>query len=237
MGDALRRAKNDVGTEINKLSYVYIGDPAVKLNYPTKYKVVTTNINQSTTFGNDTLRALSIATIKGIIADDNNVKISNFNGKVFVVVYDKVQRITTMNNHNDGALTYNDRMNTLFSGNAEVKDGEYSISFMLPKDIRYNYGGGRINYYAHDDINDFEAQGYFENFTVGGTDKNYINETDGPEVQLYLNSENFVSGSKVNETPLFIAKVSDINGIILLEAELDTTLCLQSTTIHLNRIS
>jgi hypothetical protein len=213
IGDIIPYAKNNVGTEINKLSYMYMGDPAVMLNYPTKYQVVTSKVNESTTFGNDTLRALSVATIHGYIADENGTKIDNFNGTLHAVAYDKIQRITTLNNEGDGALTYSDRPNTLFSGNVEVKNGVYSFSFMLPKDIKYNYGGGRINYYAEDDTNNFEAQGYFENFIIGGTNKNYIDETDGPTVSLFMNSENFVSGDKVNETPLFIANVSDIDGI------------------------
>ena len=213
IGDVISYAKNNVGTEINKLSYIFMGDPALKLNCPTNYKVITTKVNESSTFGNDTLKALSIATIQGYIADENGTKIDNFNGLLHANVYDKSQRITTLNNEGDGTLTYSDRPNTLFSGNADVKNGIFTFSFMLPKDIKYNYGGGRINYYAQDDINNTEAQGYFENFTVGGTNKNFVDETDGPTVSLFLNSESFQSGDKVNETPLFIAKMSDIDGI------------------------
>ena len=213
LGDVISYAKNNVGTEINKLSYIFMGDPALKLNCPTNYKVITTKVNESSTFGNDTLKALSIATIQGYIADENGTKIDNFNGLLHANVYDKSQRITTLNNEGDGTLTYSDRPNTLFSGNADVKNGIFTFSFMLPKDIKYNYGGGRINYYAQDDINNTEAQGFFENFIVGGTNKNFVDETDGPTVSLFLNSENFQSGDKVNETPLFIAKMSDIDGI------------------------
>ena len=213
IGDVLKYAKNNVGAEINKLSYVYMGDPAVKLNYPTKYKVVTTKINDRVVQGNDTLHALSVATVKGFIADDIGTKMTDFNGSLHVVIYDKIQQITTLNNHGDGAMTYSDRPSTLFSGEAIVKDGEYSFSFMLPKDIKYNYGSGRINYYAEDDVHDYEAQGVFENFVVGGTANNSLNDTSGPEVLMYLNTENFISGDKVNETPLFIADIKDINGI------------------------
>ena len=53
----------------------------------------------------------------------------------------------------------------------------------------------------------------FESFIVGGTANNLINDTSGPEVLMYLNTENFVSGDKVNETPLFIADIKDVNGI------------------------
>jgi len=110
-------------------------------------------------------------------------------------------------------MSYTDRLNTLFSGDAVVVNGAYSFSFMLPKDIKYNYGGGRINYYANDDINDYEAQGYFENFIVGGTNNILNNDTLGPKADISLNSKNFVSGDKVNETPVFMASVSDPDGI------------------------
>lgn len=213
IGDIISYAKNNVGTETNKLSYMYMGDPAVMLNYPTKYHVQTTRINKSATFGNDTLRALSVDSIHGFIVDDNGNTVSDFNGTLNATVYDKVQRITTLNNEGDGGMTYSDRSNTLFSGNTVVKNGVFNFSFMLPKDIKYNYGGGKIDYYAQDDVNNSEAQGYFENFIVGGTSKNYVNDTIGPAVKLYLNSESFVFGGKVNETPLFIANVSDIDGI------------------------
>jgi len=213
IGDAVASAKNNAGSEYNKLRYVLIGDPALKLNYPTKYQVVTKKVNESTTFGNDTLCALSVATVQGIIADKNGQKVESFNGIVHPVVYDKAQHITTLNNENEGAITYTDRPNTLFSGDAKVINGSYSFSFMLPKDIKYNYGCGRIDYYANDDIHDAEAQGYFENFIIGGADNASKMDTIGPNADLYLNSENFISGDKVNETPLFMAYVKDTNGI------------------------
>ncbi len=213
VGDVLAYAKNNVGTEINKLSYIYIGDPAVKLTYPTKYQIITNKVNESTTFGNDTLRALSIATIQGFIADENGTKINSFNGTLHAVVLDKIQRISTLNNDGDGGMTYSDRPNTLFSGDAVVTNGVFSLSFMLPKDIKYNYGTGRINYYAQESTDGSEAQGYFENFKIGGTNSENIIDNEGPAVQLYLNSTNFVPQSKVNETPLFIANVNDTHGI------------------------
>lgn len=224
IGDVIKYAKNNLTDGINKLPYIYLGDPAIRLNYPTKYQVVTSMINSDTSLKNDTLRALSIDTVKGYVADDNGKIVSDFNGVLHAVIYDKIQKIITLNNHSEPISTslhgqdsvffsYKDRPNILFSGDIEVKNGAYSFSFMLPKDIKYNYGGGRIDYYAKDDTNDFEAQGYYENFIVGGTDKGFLNDTVGPMVKMYLNSENFVSGGKVNETPLFMANVSDIHGI------------------------
>jgi hypothetical protein len=213
IGDIISQSKNNTGNETNKLSYVYIGDPALKLNYPTKYQVLTNRINESTAFGNDTLRAMSVDTIQGMIADQTGNKITDFNGTLHATIYDKVQQITTLNNEGDGAITYCDRPNKLFSGDSKVVNGTYRFAFMLPKDIKYNFGGGRIDYYANDDTNDFEAQGYLENFLVGGTGKTNVSDTIGPQVDICLNSENFVPGGKVNETPLFMATVTDNDGI------------------------
>jgi len=213
LGDVMMRAKNGLGTEINKLSYVLMGDPALRLNYPTEFKVVTTKVNGVDAQFADTLKALSIAALEGHVADQAGNKITDFNGFIHVNVYDKIQRITTLNNDRNGTLTYNDRPNTLYSGVAEVKDGEFVINFMLPRNIRYNYGGGRVNYYAYDAQYDMEAQGNFENFIVGGTNSDFIFETDGPEVKMYLNTPDFLNGGKVNETPVFFAEMNDINGI------------------------
>ncbi|HOH55927.1 MAG TPA: type IX secretion system sortase PorU, partial [Paludibacteraceae bacterium] len=213
VGDAVRLAKNSIGTENNKLSYIYLGDPAVRLNYPDQYKVITSKINDSEVLGKDTLKALSTATVSGFIADQNGNKVSDFNGTVEIVVYDKVEKITTLNNEGDGTLTYYDRSNTLFSGKVKVVNGEFTFTFLLPKDIKYNYGSGRINYYAYDETNNVEAQGYFENFLIGGSSTNLPNDNIGPEIDIYLNSPEFVSGGKVNETPLFVANISDENGI------------------------
>jgi hypothetical protein len=59
-----------------------------------------------------------------------------------------------------------------------------------------------------------EAQGYYENFIVGGGTNIDLNaDQAGPELKVYLNSENFVSGGKVNESPLFFARISDVNGV------------------------
>lgn len=212
IGDVLAKAKNNLGSEINKLSYVYMGDPALRLNYPGQYKIITEKINGETVAGNDTLRALSVTTVGGYIADLDGNPVQSFNGSLSASVFDKVRTITTLNNDKSGTFTYNDRPNILYSGSTQIVDGKFEITFMLPKDIKYNYGTGRINFYATDDTTG-EAQGTFENFLIGGSISDFDYETDGPQIEMYLNSTDFKSGGKVNETPLLIANVSDINGI------------------------
>ncbi|GAB1414799.1 type IX secretion system sortase PorU [Paludibacter sp.] len=213
VGEVIARAKNTLGNETNKLPYVYMGDPSLKLNYPTTYNIVTEKINNKNAVLNDTLRALSKANFKGYIADADGKLIENFNGTLSAAVFDKKETIVTLNNDKSGGFTYQDRPSKLFSGLTEVVDGRFEIDFMLPKDIKYNYGSGRINYYATRDNNGEEAQGFYETFKVGGSNPNPIYDEEGPQLSIYLNSTDFKSGDKVNETPVFIATMKDENGI------------------------
>lgn len=213
LGDAVFKSKNQTGTEINKLSYMLFGDPALRLTYPTGYRVITEKINDKTVSNSDTLKALSVNKFQGYIVDDNNNKVTDFNGKLEISIYDKMQKITTLDNDKAGSITYEDRPNLLYSGKANITDGVFTFTAMIPRDIRYNYGSGRINYYASDSNSDREAQGFYENFTVGGSTPDFIQDNEGPAVTMYLNTPNFTPAGKVNETPMFVARVSDKNGI------------------------
>lgn len=173
VGDAIRKAKNMTGQEINKLSFVYLGDPAIKLNYADNYQIITSKINENGSFGGDTLKANTTNTIDGYISDENSNKITDFNGTVSISLYGKTQTITTLRNsnfQNEKAFVYNDRPIVLHTEAIPVVNGDFSYTLQLPKDIHEEYGHGRINFYAHDDANDYEAHGYFEEFMIGGID-------------------------------------------------------------------
>ena len=215
IGDAVMKAKKADTDNFNNntLKYVYLGDPAVKLRLPNQYQILATEINETSITGNDTLRALSANTIKGIVADNDGQVNSRFNGTLHVMVLDKEETLLTLGNEGNEPLKYKDRPNTIFRGTATVKNGEFEFDFMLPKDIKYNYGTGRMIFYAYTNDNLYEAQGHCENFIIGGSIDNIEHITDGPLVNMYLNHAGFVSGGKVNETPIFTAHVSDEYGI------------------------
>ncbi len=216
IGDAVMKAKNlTKGDPENKLSYVYFGDPAVKMHYPNQYNVVVKDINDTPVSGNDTLRALSVNTVEGIISDSYGNINTGFNGTLQIIVLDKEEDMVTLaNDAGSSPFEYKDRPNIIFRGTTTVQNGNFKFTFMLPKDIKYNYGSGRMVFYAWDNENtNFEAQGYCEDFIVGGSSNDIEDVTAGPQVNMYLNHEGFISGAKVNETPVFIANVYDNYGI------------------------
>lgn len=212
IGEAMAAGKNKRGSDTNKMAYVLLGDPALHLNYPTTYQVETvTDI--------DTLNALSVQRVEGRIIDEDAQTVSDFNGTVDITVYDKIQSIKTRDNDDYGGepkvVSYKDYPNTMFAGTAEVKDGLFEYTFKVPKDIRYNYGNGRIVYYAHtaDSLETAEAVGHYEDFIVGGTGSIVSVDTIGPEMHIYLNTPAFQDGDKTYATPRFFADIYDENGI------------------------
>ena len=211
IGEATRIAKNQTGNDANKMPYILLGDPAIRLNYPTDYQVkTTTNL--------DTLHALSIQTIKGYIETPDNDTAYWFNGKLDVTIFDKMQEIVTQDNDeiiesSKIKIKYKDYPNTLFVGQTDVIDGKFEVTFMVPKDIRYNYGNGRIVYYAYDAENREEAVGHYENFIIGGSSSVIAQDTLGPELTIYLNNPYFISGDVTHENPHFYAEIYDENGI------------------------
>jgi len=92
-----------------------------------------------------------------------------------------------------------------------VKNGKWKIAFVVPKDIKYNFGTGRIVYYASENDLGMEANGNFEEFIIGG--ESAAIDTISPKVKLYMNTPSFINGGQVNPSPLFVAEVFDDNGI------------------------
>lgn len=210
IGEACRLAKNRTGTDKNKLPYILLGDPALRLHYPTDYRVRTEQAS-------DTLNALALHTFTGWIENQNGDTAREFNGVVNITLMDKMQKITTLDNDQPDPAskklyTFNDYPNTLYQGRSRVNNGHFSYTFMVPKDIRYNFGKGRITYYALDDVNG-EGVGHYENFFVGGSSSVQIEDTDGPNLNIYLNSRSFRNGDKTSESPHFYADIYDEHGI------------------------
>ena len=212
LGEAVSIGKNRLGSDMNKMAYVLLGDPAMRLNFPTDYQVET--ITKM-----DTLNALSVQHVEGRIIDEDKKLVEDFNGQVDITIYDKMQVITVRDNDEKGDKVtdtdYNDYPNTIFTGSTAVKDGLFDYTFMVPKDIRYNYGNGRIVYYAvtTDEDETAEAVGHFEDFIVGGTGKSVFVDTIGPQMNIYLNTKAFKNGDKSYSTPRFFADLYDEHGI------------------------
>jgi hypothetical protein len=92
-----------------------------------------------------------------------------------------------------------------------VNGGEFSFRFVVPYDINYTVGKGRVSYYAVSGNND--AHGYNETFNIGSSLEGAELNNEGPIIDLYLNDSTFVSGGISNTTPILYSRLRDENGI------------------------
>jgi len=214
LGDIIRLSKVENGSIVNIRNFVLLGDPALKLSYP-ENDVVTTTINGQPAYSAiDTLKAFSKVTITGIIQNPSGAKLTDFNGLIYPTVYDKKYFSTTLaNDPQSGHYNFYQQNHILYKGKATVTNGNFSFSFVLPKDMDETFGQGKISYYAHDGEKD--AAGYYdgENFILGGVDSSNISDLEGPSVRLFLNDSSFIYGSTTNNSPLLLAYLADSNGI------------------------
>lgn len=211
LGDIIRLAKQNSGNDTNGRKFLLLGDPALHLAIPT-YEVVTTHINgQDNTLPADTLKALSMVTIGGVVKDHSGNILSNFNGTLTPTVFDKVQKITTLGNDGGQPYMFYTQQNIIYKGNVSITNGEFEFSFIVPKDIAYAYGNGKISYYATDGYRD--AHGFDRNLVIGGFNELASIDQNGPVIELYMNDENFKFGGITDQNPHLFAKVSDESGI------------------------
>jgi hypothetical protein len=212
LGDILSEAKNKSGAGENNRKFALLGDPSQRLAMPF-YSVKTTAINgKSVALGKpDTIKALQKVTIQGAILDAQGNVVTSFNGKVFPSIYDKAVKLKTLGQDNTASFDFKIQKNILFRGTATVKNGIFTFSCVLPKDINYDYGFGKISYYAENGTED--ASGSDEtNLVIGGT-YGLAKDDLPPKIKIFMNNENFIRGGLTNQNPTLLVKLSDDIGL------------------------
>ena len=242
LGEVLRHAKNDPtsGSNIVKRKFSFFGDPNIKLSFP-KFNIETTGIELLDSIGNviddytDTINALSHVKLDGQVTNNFNEIVSDFNGELFVTVFDKEFSTFTLNNDGflDVPFEYILQNNAIYVGNVDVVNGVFSLQFIVPKDISYYYGDGKISYYAND-ISIGDASGYDESLSIGGVSDYASSDLDGPIIQLFMNDSTFKYGGITSSNPSLLAVLFDDSGINTLGTGIghDLTVILDDNTAN-----
>ncbi len=211
LGDIMQYTKNKASSGINKRNFTLLGDPSLRLSYP-EFFVSADSLNGKSILENpDTLQALKEISVSGHISDHNGNILTDFNGYVFPTIYDKVVLQQTLANDGGSKKTFSIRNNILYKGKSTVQNGKFTFSFIVPKDINYAYGTGRLSFYAEDSIVD--ATGANNDIIIGGTFPEAEKDLDGPELKVYMNSSTFRSGGITDENPMLYVEVSDEHGV------------------------
>lgn len=217
LGDVVKNTKIKTNIGFYFINFHLVGDPALILAYP-KNKIIITSINNNTisTTPKDTLKSLSKITLSGFVADKNGNKLNNFNGIIYPTVFDKPQVISALGNKPASVVggktfTFVTQKNILFKGKAEVKNGDFNFSFIVPKDINYAIDTSKMSFYAQNGKED--ALGFTTKFYLGGSNPNALLDNQPPEIDLFLNDKKFVTGGTTNKNPVLFSEIIDSSGI------------------------
>jgi hypothetical protein len=212
LGDIIRIAKNESGSGPNKRNFSLLGDPALRLAYPWHGRIVTDSVNHiAVTEGSDSLKALSKITISGHLEDNSGNLLHDFTGVIMPKIFDKASKVTTLANDGGTTLKFSLYNNMIFSGKTSASNGRFSFSFIVPRDIDYNFGKGRISYYGYNQSSDIG--GYFSDIIAGGFSNMEVIDTTGPRIRLFMNDTLFRNGGITDANPRLLAIIEDEGGI------------------------
>jgi hypothetical protein len=226
LGDIIRIAKNNVtspsssvnltGNTENARKFTLLGDPSMVIAFP-KHSVRTTAIDDLpvTEGRQDTVRALQKMKISGEVTDLAGNLLSDFNGQVFPTIYDKARTVTTLQQDqpNVSPLEVSIQRSIVFRGRATVTSGKFDFEFVVPRDINYSFGAGKVSYYAEDLRQFTDASGFYDKLIIGGTSTDVINDDEGPTVEVFMDDENFISGGETGDNPVLLVNLADDLGI------------------------
>lgn len=218
LGDLLKYAKNNTSEgRDNSLRYHLYGDPAMRPVMP-QLNAVIDKINDIEPDPNDlpVFQARQTMNITGHIENMAGLKQSDFNGLIESTLYDCEKSVSFID-ANDYVYTYEERQNKLAINVTQVTNGEFTFNITIPSEVTVNYDNFRpslVSLYAYDPEHKTEATGACDNFYIYGYDETVVADSIGPVISnIGLNSLNFKDGDNVNESPLFLATVSDDSGI------------------------
>jgi hypothetical protein len=213
IGEALQKAKMQAWSadedRMNAFKFSLLGDPAMRLSLP-KYDIGITSLNQKPFTGKDTLLAGNKYTLKGVV-NNKAVLQSNFNGLLDFVLYDAITSKKTLANAGTSKITaVAMQENILFKGKATVTKGNFTVDFLLPKEVSLQKNL-KIQITAYNELDD--AMGVYDSLIAMDAGGVLMNDNKGPDVKIFLNDSNFVAGGWAAARSNLILYLTDSAGI------------------------
>lgn len=217
VGEAMRRAKNRVPSDANKLRYVFMGDPAMRLALPALHATIDmiggVAVDASPEAEQCVIPALAPVTLTGRITDHEGNLVSDFNGSIQLTIYDAERSVTSLGRLGNTPVTFDVMGERIYAGCATVKDGVWETSVIIPAEIADNFRPATLSLFASSETG-LEAGGVSSDFYVYGLAENAIADDKAPSINsLVVNHPDFKEGDVVNASPMVIADISDDFGL------------------------
>ncbi|HZX72928.1 MAG TPA: type IX secretion system sortase PorU, partial [Cyclobacteriaceae bacterium] len=206
LGSQFRDTKNTSLSGVGNRNFSLLGDPSMHLAIP-ENQIVIDEIKTVT--NSDTLKALSHVIVKGKVQQVGVIQ-TNFTGTLQATLFDKEATLKTLGDEN-AVFNYKLWNNTLFSGQASVKNGEFQFDFILPQNMATEVSKGKLNIYAQSKT--IDAAGALLNFAVGKIESSPLIDLNTPSVRLFMGDTTFINGGITGPNTSLIAKLVDQSGI------------------------
>lgn len=189
----------------NDRGYVIFGDPAMRIGAPE----LRVDFNSVTP---DSLSALTPTQVTGRITDTSGLIQPGFDGTLFVTVRD-VPRQRVYPIDDAPSIDYELAGGTLYRGQVPINDGQFTFTFIVPKDIAYGQSGAVIMGHAVSTTS--MANGAVDSLRLAGSPST-IDDTVGPTVRLETaGGELIVDGFRLNQNAVISLIIEDPSGINL----------------------
>jgi len=159
----------------------------------------------------DTLPALGVVTVTGRVTDHDGYTLADFSGPADFLVADAF-RERRYKASDDVSIDYALPGGTIYHGTTAVVDGEFSFSFIVPKDISYGDSTAKITGYASSGMHD--AGGGIGGLVLGGTAPG-VADTVGPALELLLGDQVVTSGMALTPESVITVSIGDTSGVNL----------------------
>ena len=235
LGDAYRFSKTSfISSDINKMSFFLLGDPAMKVNYPlTLFNITEVNSTDMTdTTAVAQIRPLMQFEVKAQVVDAEGNLDTSFNGDATVTLYDNQMYFTTLSFKVSGVMTERDIFlprEKLTEVSGRVVNGLFTGSVIVPKAPSAKNENVLLRVYAHKDNTDRMVNGFTKNIMMLPYDENAaISDNQAPVISsMFINDEmNFTEGSVVNSSAMLYITATDDMGISVQANTVDNTMTL-----------
>ena len=240
LGDAYRFSKTSFAvTNINKMSFFLLGDPAMKVNYPLSLFKITevngvdmTNVDMNDTTGVVQLSPLMQFNVKAQVVDAEGNLDTSFNGDATVTLYDNQMYFTTLSFKVSGVMTDRDIFlprEKLTEVSGRVVNGLFTGSVIVPKAPSAVDQSVLLRVYAHKDNSDLMVNGYTRNIRMQPYDESVaISDNQAPVISsMYINDEaSFADGAVVNGSSMLYITATDNMGICVQANTVDNSMSL-----------
>lgn len=221
LGEAYMLCKNSFGSKQNwnKMAFMLLGDPAMKVNYPKPYFKIT-KIN-GTDVGTSAISsgAMQEITVEAKVYNPNGTSVNtSFNGDATLSIYDykkKERDITQRVERVDVTREIFYPQNLLTKVNGRVVDGVFTAKAVIPRYILSSGNYSSVKVYAHQDDSEEMVNGKFDLLKLNTYDENNeltVHDNLPPVIEaIYFNDEqSFTNGALIPAgSTLFIRATDD----------------------------